>query len=382
MPQSSHTSTAPGTSDGVTPAPKPRLHLDYLDGLRALAALFVACYHCYLAVYIHTSASGVSRWISEPMLYGHLAVPLFIVISGFCLMLPVVRDNGVLRGGAAFFFRKRFWRILPTYYGALILFLSAHYLENHHVPNGKDILTHVFLIHNLWPDTFRGNINPSFWSIAVEWQIYFAFPLLVLGWRRVGAVPTLLATLAVSISAFFVLNGTPLAGITPQFYGLFALGMFGSQIAFSTDRPLKMLRECVPWGWIAVALLLGGVAASRVWGPGTDVGYQVCALHLFAGLTAMCVLVAAARSRGSALTRALSWRPLAFLGAFSYSIYLLHQPCLHLVLRLFQRFSVSVDTLYLLLTFIGIPIVVAAAYGFYLCCERPFVQANARLRKA
>ena len=380
MDRSSNAPVSVGSTPEIASSP-PRLRLDFLDGLRALAALFVAWYHCYLAVYIQTRASGVSRWVSEPMLYGHLAVPVFIVISGFCLMLPVVRDGGVLRGGVLHFFRKRSRRILPTYFAAMALFLCAHYLEQRHTANIKDVVTHALLIHNLWPETFRGSINPSFWSIAVEWQIYFAFPALILAWRAFGGVPTLLATLALTTSAFFLLSVTSLAGITPHFYGLFALGMFGSAVAFGDGRHWQQLRARPAWGRIGALVLLVAVAISRVWGPGTEVPYQAYGLDLFAGLTAMCIMISAARNDGSRLKRALSWRPLVFLGTFSYSIYLLHQPCLHIVLRLFRKFSVNVDTSYLLLTFVGVPIVVAFAYIFYLGCERPFVKANARISK-
>ena len=47
-----------------------------------------------------------------------LSVPLFIVLSGSCLALPLLRDGG-LPGGWRGFFRQRAWRILPVYFTAL-----------------------------------------------------------------------------------------------------------------------------------------------------------------------------------------------------------------------------------------------------------------------
>jgi len=55
------------------------------------------------------SVNGVLRNIGEfaGTHDAHFAVDLFIVISGFCLFLPVVRAAGELRGGASMFFQRR-----------------------------------------------------------------------------------------------------------------------------------------------------------------------------------------------------------------------------------------------------------------------------------
>src|SRR5690349_12313140 len=58
--------------------------LPYLDGLRAIAALYVVIHH--LALHTHS----ITLYQSIPGLglfaYGRLAVVLFIVLSGYCLM--------------------------------------------------------------------------------------------------------------------------------------------------------------------------------------------------------------------------------------------------------------------------------------------------------
>ena len=55
------------------------------------------------------------------LLYGHLAVDVFIVLSGFCLMLPVARSGGALADGARGFFVRRARRILPPYFAAFTI---------------------------------------------------------------------------------------------------------------------------------------------------------------------------------------------------------------------------------------------------------------------
>jgi peptidoglycan/LPS O-acetylase OafA/YrhL len=78
-------------------------HLDYLDGLRAFAALFVVLHHAYLQTWpvIAYPDAGpdklVGFWLGW-LIYGHFSVTFFMALSGFCLMMPVLR-SGSLRGG-------------------------------------------------------------------------------------------------------------------------------------------------------------------------------------------------------------------------------------------------------------------------------------------
>ena len=78
-----------------TPA-KPRVHLAHIDGLRALCALWVLAFHAYVIGHIFPDPLPLFlQWIK----WGGLAVPAFIVISGFCLMMPVVKTGKIAGGG-------------------------------------------------------------------------------------------------------------------------------------------------------------------------------------------------------------------------------------------------------------------------------------------
>ena len=114
------------TKIDTTAGVRPRLRLDFLDGLRGLAALYVLLYHASLRAGVLAAAAPaqpVAKAISVLHFcllgYGHLAVAVFIVLSGYCLMLPVARTEGaVLPGGALAFIQRRARRILPPYYAA------------------------------------------------------------------------------------------------------------------------------------------------------------------------------------------------------------------------------------------------------------------------
>jgi peptidoglycan/LPS O-acetylase OafA/YrhL len=116
-------------------------HLNYLNGLRAVAALYVLLHHAILQVNISSSSSGIVNWLHAIFEHGRFAVDLFIVISGFCLMLPVIQNDGVLKKGALNFFVRRAKRILPTYYLAMGLSLILIYT----VIGKKQVLTGILV---------------------------------------------------------------------------------------------------------------------------------------------------------------------------------------------------------------------------------------------
>ena len=53
---------------------------------------------------------------------------------------------------------------------------------------------------------------------------------------------------------------------------------------------------------------------------------KVSILDFFVGVWAMSLLIASGYKSETRLHRALSWKPLAFLGTFAYSIYVIHAP--------------------------------------------------------
>lgn len=124
-----------------------RLHLNFLDGIRAIAALYVLMHHLWLSQRALLPQGWPTGWLA----YGHLAVDVFIVLSGFCLMLPVARFKE-LRGGARHFFARRARRILPPVYACIVLCLPINILVSrlghHHqtMVSTKGLLVNLLLL--------------------------------------------------------------------------------------------------------------------------------------------------------------------------------------------------------------------------------------------
>ena len=322
-------------------------------------------------------------FLSYLLIFGHLSVSVFIVISGFCLMLPVVKNGGQLKGGPRRFFTRRFRRILPPYYFSLVFTLFFIYVI-FRTPGGShfdsamtvrpsDFISHLFLLQNAWG---AGRISYVYWSIATEFQIYFLFPLLLLALRRFGNTAATLGTLGVGYALCYALRDTRFAHMSVQYVGLFTLGMAAASVAFSPEPQLQNFRERFPFGITAAicAVTIACLAYALGWQHSIE---QYPFYDLPGGVLAACLLITASLSPRSLANRVCSWRPLAWAGTFSYSLYLIHVPIIVFLLRfVMQPHGIEGVRGYVFLIFVGLPIIVIVSYLFYLLCERPFMNTT------
>jgi peptidoglycan/LPS O-acetylase OafA/YrhL len=388
-----------GITSGLFLDPKnnPSNHLAFLDGLRAICAIVVVIDHAWLEVWPvftgGTPPTGVAALITGWLPYGaRFAVAVFILLSGFCLMLPVVKSSGALRGGTAGFFVRRARRILPPFYAAMILSLVLIWLlvgtkTGTHwdvsVPvTWRGIFANLFLLQDMFE---RGQINHAFWSIAVEWRIYFLFPPLVLLSRRFGGLLMTSSVIAASYVLWSATRRTFVAGATLHYVGLFALGMWGASIAYDPAEKFARWRRCVmdvPAGIVlplACAALLSWLCYRRggyKW-DGRKPSVPIPVMDLLVCVSILPLLIRGCAMEGVGVARLLACGPLAAVGTFAYSIYLIHAP----VVQAVWQYVVApmklrpVPTFLVLLT-IAIPVVLATSYVFFYCCERPFLCLN------
>ncbi|GAA3554062.1 hypothetical protein GCM10022222_42170 [Amycolatopsis ultiminotia] len=343
-----------------------RTRLAGLDGLRGIAAVFVVLHHCRLFSYPGFPADNGPWWLSF-LLYGHLAVVVFIVLSGFSLAVAPARRDWQL-GRLRTFLRRRAWRILPAYWAALVFsFLVARLLVTETpgvVPTGKSLLVYGILVQDA---VSAPSPNSAFWSIAVEAQLYLLFPLLLLLRRRVGAT-ILVACVLAGVVLVQVLSGhvpmfAALLYLTPEFAVLFALGAVTAGIR----HPSRM-----PWPWLALAGGAGIAGLIAALGPVRTVGNYFW-IDLLAAFPTAALLAGIAQGRPAWLVRMLDSAPLRFLGTCSYSLYLVHVPIVAVVSRLLLGPHVSAGTpAFLLTTAIAAPVAVLFARAFAAVFELPF----------
>ncbi len=154
----------------------PRVHIWQFDVLRGLAVLGV--------IFCHASQRLPMAWVHWLGAYGWCGVDLFFVLSGF-LITGILVDSRAAAGYFKNFYAKRVLRIWPLYFAVLgmLLVVLPHLAPAMMRPliqsaGGHLWLYPLFLQNLTMPTTVAGPLGIT-WSLAIEEQFYFVWPLLV-----------------------------------------------------------------------------------------------------------------------------------------------------------------------------------------------------------
>jgi len=344
--------------------------LSFVEGLRGIAAFVVMVGHGIAfilagAYYDDTDFSSASllRRLIWPFLYGTQMVWLFIFISGFSLYYSEIRRRSQQTSSTLTQYAwRRAWRILPTYYAALLIsLLMIRFLPGMHVQPESSIfhltpvtmgavLSHVFLVHNLNLD-WISQLNAPLWSIATEAQLYLIFPLILACMHRFN--PYVMGTVII-IAQQLLQAIIPIPFFAQTFF--FVSGMMMAHFVLHAPR-------MAPAPLLTAATALLGVATwygPKHYGLPGQTLFLLCFVALILGLWNL------KPSRWNLTT----WTPILKLGACSYSLYVLHYPLLFLLFSFIKERGWSPDFQVLFMLIVGSTISVVAAWVFYLTIER------------
>jgi peptidoglycan/LPS O-acetylase OafA/YrhL len=302
-------------------------HRRAFDGLRGLGFLLVITAHVP----------------SVPLfgfLQGWTAVWIFLTMSGYLVTMLMMREEKRI-GRIAFgpFLVRRFFRIVPSYWMAILIYWLACYalppLQDDYASFMARLPSYLAFVPE-YADTDGFSIFTHSWTVGVELKFYLLFPPAVFlmtrnaNWR--------FAAIAIG-AALFTAQGSFLAEA-------YCAVLFGAMMALALERPR---------GYAFVAKL------TRV--P------AVVPVALIAGLFAVATyLLAYTIVQEAAVSRVLTWRPLAYLGQRSYGAYLLH----FLALRVgYMAFGNDSATAGVLAACVCLALTVPAAEFLYRTIERP-----------
>jgi peptidoglycan/LPS O-acetylase OafA/YrhL len=201
------------------PPPSPKLHIPVLDDCRGIAIILVFLRHAegFLPPWWDRALDRpweffadvfagrvdfravISYLILFPGHLGWVALPIFFVVSGFCIHLSYCQSR---RPSLKAFYVRRFFRIYPAYLVALLIFATVFpwsHLSFAKLTGWAQLAAHVFQVHNFF-ETSLYAVNASYWTIGIEVQLYLLFPLLLLFARRFSYTWLLVALLAVEFS--------------------------------------------------------------------------------------------------------------------------------------------------------------------------------------
>jgi peptidoglycan/LPS O-acetylase OafA/YrhL len=237
------------------------------------------------------------------------------------------------------------------------------------------VLVNGLLVQNL---VRASSPNRAFWTMAVEAQLYVAFPLLILMVRRISAV-AMVATVTLLVAGVGIAAPenarlhTFVIQSAPDLAALFAIGILAAGIVRASKT-----RRGRPWAWVALAA--GAPVFLTIWWRGSVWTLtHLLWVDLALGPAVAFLLVALATGRPAALVRVLDSRPIRSLGLWSYSVYLLHEP---IVVVVYQRLVLHRyhhgTTAFLVMVGLVLPLTVVLAWVSASVFERPFLQPRNR----
>jgi peptidoglycan/LPS O-acetylase OafA/YrhL len=289
-----------------------------LDGLRGIAAIFVALYHLPFSYHLVSLSFLRNSWIF---------VDVFFVLSGFVITHNYFGKIGNLNETAVFAIR-RFGRLWPLHAALLVVFVAlatikllvsywGGVLVNYEAFGDTrgyiSIMMNALLFHGLWSDYNVWNY-PS-WSISSEFWTYLVFAGFCILTSRKSAMIAgpLIAVLAaiVCVSCADSLETSPglLRCIFGFFVGYTAHRLYSSNLVnMANGHP--HYRKYIELATISLTLLCVAYVGSTLW--------SFVAPCVF-GLT---VFVFAHELGFVSLI--LKGRTIQLVGTLSYSIYMIH----------------------------------------------------------
>jgi peptidoglycan/LPS O-acetylase OafA/YrhL len=239
------------------------------------------------------------------------------------------------------------------------------------VPDGKSVLVNGLLLQNL---VAAHSPNAAFWSMAVEAQLYIAFPLLLLTVRRWGAI-AMVASVTLLVVAVGVIGphvsrlDTFVIQSPPDLAALFALGVLSAGIVTAGAAWRSW-----PWAWLALAAAAPVFATILVQGSVWTLGHLFW-VDLALGPAIACLLAGLATGRPVPLLRLLDTRPIRSIGSSSYSLYLTHGPVVVVVYEEIVAGRIRQGVPAFLVTLaLALPLTIAVARVFASVFEPPFSQ--------
>jgi peptidoglycan/LPS O-acetylase OafA/YrhL len=322
-------------SDCALLKPTAMKRLLWLDIAKALAICWVVYFHFFNTVFQHTQFPAndwtsfvggtvtVFRivWLKISGLGFH-AVGVFIILSGWALMESTARraESATVKWGG--WYRSRFLCLYPMYWVAHLVYLVSPFVARLEPVDSRIILSLLGLRFIDITMNFM-YLNAAWWYFSMLIQLYLIFPLLFWAARRLGPVPFLVIAAALGFlvrylmlvvypqHGFWVLGGFAICRL-PEFALGMALGMWH-----------KQFRARLEWFLLRGAGFLAGLilypAALSLYRNGTtyvfvDFATSACCLLEIIGVAGIIFLF-----KGPA-------KIFGLVGAFSYGLYLIHQP--------------------------------------------------------
>lgn len=321
-----------------------------IEAGRGIAAIIVVFYHAAR----HLKADyGSMPWHGFGQ-FGHAGVDFFFVLSGFIIYYVHKRDIGrpsALPG----YFERRFTRIYPLFWVSLLIGLVfAGLSSTQTLPTIGELLQRATLL------PFGGNVGVA-WTLQHEILFYLIFALAIMQ-RSIGIVVFVTWFTGIAIALFLGYSpaDSPLLYCLLSVFNVqFFLGMFAAYVVTTG----QFRRHTFIFGAGIVGFGVLGILENI----GAFNGYTNTS-KLAYGMSSTLIVIGLAGANVSGQLQPPN--ALVHLGKASYSIYLLHLPCIGIIYKLLTisglKAAMHVDLIYLVISVGSILMcMVASAYVEY-----------------
>lgn len=308
-----------------------------LDGIRGVAVTLTFFVHfagSYLVKYRggNPDMMTMDKW-SEPfdrmlfwLYHSHHGVQFFFTLSGFLIARMVLGSENFSYGK---FFQKRLLRIYPPFLFWLIVCIALPVIAyGRDLPTVFQVVGNLFFL-NAFPQTGVTGLsfNNVTWSLFFEFAFYLSFPCIVYLIRLAGVNPW-----------FGLVTGGLAMAFVPFLWKIYQTELF---ILFFAGALAGLMSRASACDFVSRTPDLVLVAAYLVATTMHTFGFLDGTRFLWVFAIVSALIVVKAAYGAGVLTRALSWRPLVWLGEISFSFYLTHSIALAAVFTIGPMFPIT-----------------------------------------
>lgn len=404
--------------------------LAYMDGIRAIAVIFVFCFHAW------TRAGGPQFLITVPgvdyvislsglFAYMNVGVDLFFVLSGFLLAQHWMRADylGMPKPSLKQYFKQRVFRIVPAYY--VCLFVTVLLLTPAIVPlyvitgryGALGFLAHLTFLQYAFPFSAGSyGVDGQFWTLTIEALFYLTLPLFVRFFLRNRWMIALPIAALITVGWLYLCRNAfgPLVNFYGQYLSLpltqqvdireilsyqypghflhFALGitLANLYVRWQLGLPAGRFFRALTSRWAGVGYFFIGCfvvlyAMNKVSWFASQVGYDYRKyvtdpqgrvpyyLHGIPFAVGFTLIIAGVLFGATWLQSAFSFTPLRLIGVLGYSIYLWHLSIIIVLGTLPAVVALTPAQRFPVLLAAGAAATLLISVGSYLSIEKPFI---------
>jgi peptidoglycan/LPS O-acetylase OafA/YrhL len=328
--------------------------LDYIDSLRGISAMLVVFSHAFV------SATHNSLNIN----LGQVGVFVFFMISGFVIPFSLKQGESPYKR----FLLSRFFRLYPAYWFSIVLACGIWFLTGEHQPSLKNLAANATMLQMA---IGAPNLIGVYWTLFIELIFYascvilFSLGILDKPKRMIAVFFALCAaSLAVSLARYTMHAKLPVA--IPLALCLMYFGCVWRSAVVERDiAAISFLRPML------ACLAITAVAScylSYSWDTSLKEGWLSSSIGYVISLCAFILFTTKIKIRFAIPV---------FLGAISYSLYLVHHP----IIELFQHMSKSMFAAVVWpMMLAAIAAAVMLSIVVYRLIEMPSVRAGKRVQ--